>query len=378
MDERLLQYKDWARACMHVRCGFCREICPSYSQFKLDSYTAKGRLTLLYHWLAGNLEPSSAMAQRVYACTSCGLCDVACGYPQSEAIQAMKTVLFDSGVRPPEDYLAISTKTRQSGNPYGESAAKAKKVLRYVRESTHHPADVTLFFGCTEVFRNPEQVTSVLNILRAANVNFGVFPHSICCGSPVLRVGDLEQARAQAEKLTEKLEQYGTRTVAVSCSGCYRTFTKDYPSLLGRNPEFATLHTVQLIDQLLTERRLALRRLGKTITYHDPCHLGRHAGVYDEPRRILKAIPGAQFVEMEWNQKTSKCCGAGGGLKVGRPDDAAQIAARRVQEAEATGASVLVTACPFCVRNLTDGAKLVKSSVEVVTLESLVAGLIIP
>ena len=98
--------------------------------------------------------------------------------------------------------------------------------------------------------------------------------------------------------------------------------------------------------------------------------------MYDEPRRILKAIPGAELVEMEWNRKISRCCGAGGGLKVGRPSDSVEIASRRVQEAKETGASVLVTACPFCVRNLADGARLIGSDIEVRTIESLVSELV--
>jgi Fe-S oxidoreductase len=101
--------------------------------------------------------------------------------------------------------------------------------------------------------------------------------------------------------------------------------------------------------------------------------LGRHAGVYDEPRRILGAISGVELIEMEWNSKFSKCCGAGGGFRSGRPDDAIAIAAKRIREAESTGANLLVTACPFCLRNLSDGAKSIGSDIEVRTVESLVA-----
>ena len=121
MVERLEKYDEWARACMHVRCGLCRENCPAYSQLKLDSYSAKGKLTMLYHWLKGRLEPNDVMAERIFACTSCGLCDVACGYEQSTAIQEMKGVLFDSDISLPEGYKQISDRTRESGNPYAES-----------------------------------------------------------------------------------------------------------------------------------------------------------------------------------------------------------------------------------------------------------------
>jgi len=378
METRLAKYEDWARACMHVRCGFCRENCCSYNQFKFDSYSAKGRLTLLHHWLKGNLKPDSMMAQRIYACTGCGLCDIACGYPQSEAIQEMKTTLLESNILPPEDYMAISRRTRETGNPYAEDSLRASKLLRAVPKSGTGPAEFTLWFGCTEVFRSPQQIDDVTTILRAANVSFNVFPQNICCGSPVRRIGDIEQARVQAQRVAAQFEASGSHEIVVSCSGCYRTFTKDYPDLIGHAPAFSTAHTVQLIDRLIAEGRLALGPLSKTITYHDPCHLGRHCGIYDEPRRILKAIPGAELVEMEWNQKISRCCGAGGGLKVGRPLDSVEIASRRVQEAKETGASILVTACPFCLRNLADGARLIGSDIEVRTIESLVSELVKP
>ena len=146
-----------------------------------------------------------------------------------------------------------------------------------------------------------------------------------------------------------------------------------YPLLLGEEVTFSTIHSVQLLDQLVSDGRLALRPLNEEVTYHDPCHLGRHTGVYDEPRRILSAIPGIELIEMEWNRKFSKCCGAGGGFRSGRPEDAIAVAAQRVKEAESTGASILVTACPFCLRNLSDGAKSIDSDIEVRTIESLVA-----
>lgn len=376
MEDRLAKYEDWARACMHVRCGFCRENCCSYGQFKLDSYSAKGRLTLLYHWLKGDLTPDSVMAQRIFTCTSCGLCDVACGYPQSEAIQEMKTALLESNVLPPEDYVIISRRTREVGNPYAEDSSQASKLLRAVPKSGTDPAEFMLFFGCTELYRSPRQIDDVTKILRAAKVSFNVFPQNICCGSPARRIGDIEQARAQAEMVSAAFGSSGSHDVVVSCSGCYRAFTKDYPALMSQAPAFTTSHTVQLIDKLIAEDRLVLGSLNKRITYHDPCHLGRHCGVYDEPRRILRAIPGVELIEMEWNRKTSRCCGAGGGLKAARPADAAEIASRRIREAKETGASVLVTACPFCVNNLSDGARLVGSDIEVRTIESLVSELV--
>ena len=372
MIERLEKYDEWARACMHVRCGLCRENCPAYSQLRLDSYSAKGKMTMLFYWLKGRLEPDAVLAERVFACTSCGLCDVACGYEQSAAIQEMKGVLFDSAISLPEGYKQISDRTRESGNPYAEDREKARTFLESILERNVETADYTLFLGCTELYREQEQVTDVLRILRDAEVSFSVISENICCGSPAYRVGDQKQAQEQALSVAKMLKEKEQKVLA-SCAGCYRMFSHYYPLLLEEENPFPVIHSVQLIDQLISDGNLDLQPLDAKVTYHDPCHLGRHAGVYDEPRRILSAIPGVELVEMEWNRKFSKCCGAGGGFRSGRPDDAIAVAAHRVKEAESTGASILVTACPFCLRNLSDGAKSIGSDIEVRTIESLIA-----
>ncbi|MFW9804793.1 MAG: (Fe-S)-binding protein [Candidatus Thorarchaeota archaeon] len=212
----------------------------------------------------------------------------------------------------------------------------------------------------------------MLRLLRAAEVSFRVTSENVCCGSPVYRVGDQKQAREQALQVTRMLKEDG-RKVLASCAGCYRMFSHYYPLLLDEEDTFSVIHSVQLLDQLISDRKFTPRPLNAKITYHDPCRLGRHAGIYDEPRRILRAILGAELVEMEWNRKFSKCCGTGGGFRGGRPADAIAVAALRVEEAESAGADIFVTICPFCLRNLSDGAKSIGSSIEVRTIESLLA-----
>lgn len=374
--DRLEKYEDWARACMHVRCGFCRENCPAYSQLQLDSYAAKGKMTILYHLLKGNLELDEAVAERIFACTSCGLCDVACGYNQSEAIHEMKTVLYDQGVALPEGYMKISTKTRETGNPYSVDANEGTVFLQSLPESKLSVADYTLFLGCTQIYREKDEIDSLLKILRAAGVSFRIPTDQICCGSPTYRVGDEAQAREQAEKVTNLFEEMGSDEILVSCAGCFRMLSNDYEVLLNNDPKFKILHSMEFLQELIQEGKLEIRRLEAAITYHDPCHLGRHSGIYEAPRQVLSSITGVELVEMEWNRKFAKCCGAGGGFRSGRGEDAVAIAANRVQEAEATGASILVTACPFCLRNLRDGAQSINSQMKIESVESLLAELI--
>ena len=375
--DRLEKYEDWARACMHVRCGFCRENCPAYSQLQLDSYAAKGKMTILYHLLKGKLELDEAVAERVFACTSCGLCDVACGYNQSEAIHEMKTVLYDQGIALPEGYMKVSSKTRATGNPYSADANEGARFLQSLPESRLSTADYTLFLGCTQIYREGDEIDSLLKILRVAGISFRVPTEQICCGSPAYRVGDEAQAREQAVRVTNLFESMGSDNILVSCAGCYRMLAHDYEILLNSESKFKITHSMEFLQDLVQEGKIKIKPLDAIITYHDPCHLGRHSGIYDAPRQILSSIPEVQLVEMEWNQKFAKCCGAGGGFRAGKGEDAIAVAADRIREAEATGASILTTACPFCLRNLRDGAQSINSDMKIASVESLLAELII-
>ena len=177
----------------------------------------------------------------------------------------------------------------------------------------------------------------------------------------------------QAKAVLEMLDEVASKELLVSCSGCYKTFTGDYPGILESPLTLNAMHVTQFVDRLISNGSLTLSGLNAKVTYHDPCHLGRHSEIYEEPRRVLNSIPGVEPMEMDWNRQFSKCCGSGGGFRAARRDDAIQIAMRRIHEAEATGASILVTSCPFCLRNLRDGAALANSSLEVTSVESLVA-----
>ncbi len=374
--DRLEKYEDWARACMHVRCGFCRENCPAYSQLQLDSYAAKGKMTILYHLLKGNLDLDETVAERVFACTSCGLCDVACGYNQSEAIQELKTVLYDQDVALPEGYMKISTKTRESGNPYSADTREGSMFLQSIPESASSSADYTLFLGCTQIYREGDEIDSLLKVLRAAGVSFRTPTEQICCGSPAYRVGDEVQARDQAEKIVNLFKKMGSEEILVSCAGCYRMLAHDYGTLLNDDSDFKFIHTMEFLQELILGDKLKIKHFDAVITYHDPCHLSRHSEIYEPPRQILSSIPGITLVEMEWNRKFAKCCGAGGGFRSGKSEEAVAVAANRVREAENTGASILLTACPFCLRNLRDGAESIKSSIRIESVESLLADLV--
>ncbi|WJI10301.1 (Fe-S)-binding protein [Methanobacterium sp. CWC-01] len=206
------------------------------------------------------------------------------------------------------------------------------------------------FQGCTAREKLTRISKSTQELLDQAGVEYTVLDDEECCGSVLLRTGFTEDAREAMQKTYDKLQ--GERVV-VSCAGCYRTFREDYPLMVGK---VDVIHISQLLEELLSEGKLQLDREEVKVTYHDPCHLGRHLEEYESPRRVLERR--GELVEMDKNREEARCCGSGGGVKSAYPELSQSMAERRVEEARKTGAELLVTCCPFCVLNLESVGKI--------------------
>ncbi|MFX0103792.1 MAG: (Fe-S)-binding protein, partial [Candidatus Hodarchaeota archaeon] len=151
--------------------------------------------------------------------------------------------------------------------------------------------------------------------------------------------------------------------------GCYRTLKLDYTDLL-QELGIEVLHSIEFVEKYIDEKNIALKNIGLNVTYHDPCHLGRHANLYEPQRKILRKI--ANLTEMKATKEHAKCCGAGGGVKKAFPDLALNIAKSRIEEAVETGADYLVSSCPFCYRNLSDAIKTLDSKIIMKDLTQLI------
>lgn len=206
------------------------------------------------------------------------------------------------------------------------------------------------FRGCVVREKLPEIADATEKILKKAGIKHEIIEDEGCCGSFLLRTGFQDDA---IEVMKETLKELEGRKILVSCAGCYNTLKNDYKNLLG--VELDVIHTSQLFSQLIREGKLTLQKTPMKVTYHDPCHLGRHSGVYDEPREVLEAA--AELVEMEDSRERSHCCGAGAGVKSAFPQTANKIAKKRIKDAENTGADTIATACSFCILNLKDTLK---------------------
>jgi len=234
-------------------------------------------------------------------------------------------------------------------------------------------ASTLYFVGCTTAYRRPEIARATLKILRKAMVDFTIMNDEICCGSVFFRAGITDLAKELAASNLENIRKTDADTVITSCAGCYRMLKLDYPTLLSPI-DFKVLHTVEFLSSLIESGDVKFETKSKLkVSYHDPCHLGKHCGIYEEPRKILEKIPNTEMAEMEWTRDKSFCCGAGAGLKALAEDLAISIARRRLDDAVGRGAEVIVSACPFCKHNLLDSARKYNVKIEVKDIAEIVA-----
>ncbi len=341
-------------------CGFCKSVCPVFEGTGWDPGVARGRIILSYGLMNQDIPADPSVVESLYQCTTCKDCQRRCpsNVKVVEVVERARRDLVDHGYMLPAHRKVVDSIMR-FGNPYGER----KKVSEVFAQSPRK-AKTGYFVGCTSAFRNPQTGRATISILKKLGEDFTLL-NEMCCGSVMERVGGSEEeVRDIMRRNIESIASQGVEQVVFSCAGCYRMFKEEYPKHV--DVPFKVRH----ISEFLAERDLHLAPLKKTITYHDPCHLGRHSGVYRAPREVIAKIPGAQFKEMSKSAETAGCCGGGGGVRSAYPELSGQIAAKRVKDA--SFADVLITACPFCVNNLRVGREKSGCTVEVVDLVEVI------
>ncbi|MHA2051924.1 MAG: (Fe-S)-binding protein, partial [Promethearchaeota archaeon] len=286
--------------------------------------------------------------------------------------EALRADLVEAGF-PVESQVPMNKAMAELLNPYEQdNKAKlnwTKEVDFKIKDANTEDAETLFFVGCTSALTPQIKHVAIATakILNKLGIDFSVFgEQEVCCGSVGMRTGDRKSFGEVAEENAKLFKKRGIKRIVTSCAGCYRTFKKDYgESLEG----IEILHSIEFLNNIIAEKNINLKTLGITTTYHDPCHLGRHMGVYEAPREILSKI--STQTEMKTNRVGSMCCGAGGGVKKGFPELSMDMAKNRVKEAEETGAEYLVSTCPFCYRNLDDAIKETDSNLKMADLVEL-------
>jgi len=348
----LEDFKDELETCFGTSCGFCERGCPVYQSLKVKTLCMKGRNRTMLGLLQGRFEISPAVVQAAFECTLCGNCDRWCALKNTEHTQAFREYLLKHGVEPMKEHSSLAASLKNYGNPWFQPRSARNRWTKglNIPKATPGNAEVLFFAGCTSAVT--KQLTKSLvasaKLLQSAGVEFATLGQDEpCCGSTLQRIGQTEAFEKLASDNIAKLESLGTKKIITPCPGCYVTLKK---SAEKHGSKLKVVHISQEIASLVKNGKLKIKRSPEMMTYHDPCHLGRLGGVFEEPRTIVEAI--GTLVEMSNNRYESRCCGAGAGLQSAFPKLSRDLAAKRVAEAKSTGATTLVTSCPFCETQL--------------------------
>ncbi|RLB37948.1 MAG: (Fe-S)-binding protein [Deltaproteobacteria bacterium] len=372
---------DWARIEREFyqcnKCGLCLAACPVGKELLLEKYTPRGKIQLARFCRNGNLEITERLREIFAECLLCGACSVVCpsGVSLTDLFIAMREMLTSSiglhaNMKPAIESVKENYNISNEDNDERDEWAEDLEDL-YSKVSHKERAEVVYFIGCVASFFPMVQSIprNVIRILDSAGVDFAVLGgREWCCGFPLLGAGAPEDMKVVKEHNLEMVRSLGAKSVVFSCPSCYRTWREYYGT------DFSLSHVTEFIAELLDKGRLRLGSMdGHTVTYHDPCDLGRHGGVFDAPRKVIQSIPGISLKEMESNRALSTCCGGGGNLEMTDPELSRRLAIKRIEQALATGADTLVTACQQCVRTLKGAARRGKIDLNVVDITDLVA-----
>lgn len=335
------------------QCGMCTATCP-WTEVRGESLRKMLRLAQLG---VGGLE-----GDFLWLCTTCRACTARCprGVDIPNVIRAAREFVTAAGAEP-DRLKTVRGHLSTVRNPYGRNPEERTKWAEGLGVRPFEPGmDLLLFVGCTGAYdpRIRTVARALARILDAAGVRFGILGNDeVCEGDPALRIGDTPLFQSLAETNAATFRARGVEHVVTISPHSYEVLKDEYPKL-GAKVEVE--HYTQLLARLADGDRLKLRPDGdRRVTYHDPCYLGRHHGIYEEPRKVLESIPGLRLEEMERNRSESLCCGGGGGRIFLETPTGERFSDLRIAQAERTEASVLCSACPYCVLNLEDSAKTV-------------------
>ena len=330
------------------QCGLCDVVCPwnkvrTFSMRKLIREAAFGL--------------SEVEGEDIWRCTTCGYCPAQCprGVKQIDVSVALRRLASQYEMFPASVKSARTARASliSEGNPLqGERDKRADWAKGLSVKAYEEDMEALYFVGCYFSYdpRMKKVAKATVNILQQAGINFGILGEKEnCCGESIRKTGSEQVFKKLAKENIKAFIDNGVKKIIVSSPHCYHTFKNEYPEFM---VNFEVVHMNQYVLELINEGRLELKgEFEKTVTYHDPCYLGRHNGIYDAPRNLLNKVPGLSLVEMEACGKNSLCCGGGGGrIWMDTPQEE-RFSDIRLKQAKAAGAQILATSCPYCITN---------------------------
>ena len=328
------------------QCGLCDVVCPwnRVRNFSMRKIVREATFGL-----------TDIESDDIWLCSTCGSCPQQCprDVRQIESGVALRRIATEYGVFPAtaKPVRGVSASLTAEGNPLNEKREDRAKWAEGLSVKTFtEEMEVLYFSGCYLSYdpRLKKVAVATANILNKAGIDFGILgTKENCCGESIRKTGDEELFKRLAKENIKTFIDHGVRKILVSSPHCYHTFKNEYPEF---RVNFEVVHISQYLSELINEGRLELNKeYGKKVAYHDPCYLGRHNGIYEEPREVLKKVPGLELNEMPESRQTSLCCGGGGGRIWMETLKGERFSDLRLEQAIGVGAEVLVTSCPYCI-----------------------------
>ena len=333
------------------QCGKCDTVCPwnRVRKFSMRKLIREATFGL-----------SEIEREEIWRCTTCGKCPQRCprDVKQIDDMIALRRVatgynVFPAAVKP---YRAVSSGLAGQGNPFNEDRKTRADWAEGLSVKPFAEGMDVLYFPCCYTCYDPrlkKVARATAAILNKAGVDFGILgSKENCCGESIRKTGNEDLFKRLARENIKTFIDNGVKKIVVSSPHCYHTFKNEY---LEFRVNFEVVHISQYLFGLVNDGRLRItKEYGKRITYHDPCYLGRHNGIFDEPRGVLKKVPGVELVEMPESRVDSLCCGMGGGRIWAETEKSERFSNLRVEQAIELGAEEVVTSCPYCITALED------------------------
>ena len=369
-------------------CSMCVDVCPAVlaakdgrlsgmyrlSELRRIMRSRTGLLQRFFRRQAVTEEQLKHFSDTVFACTLCGRCQQVCpsGILLKDLWLSLRQDLVHCHAYPAKVDM-IAENLAESHNVFDEDNEERAEWVEDMPEAPDNGyikdrADVVYFTGCVSSYFPMAQTIpmAVVEIFDAARVNFTLLgEEEWCCGFPMLGAGLRDRMEDLIDHNIRAVRAKGAQKVVFSCPSCYQMWREHYPK------EFELYHITRFANELMVSGHLALKDLSLTVTYHDPCDLGRGSGEYHAPRQIIRSIPGVKLVEMSHNRENCLCCGGGGNLEMIDTGLSSDIAKAKIEEALQTGAQAIVTSCQQCVRTMTTYARRNKVAIEVMDITQL-------
>ena len=350
------------------QCGKCDTVCPwnEVTRFSIRKVVREAVFGL-----------SEIEKEEIWRCTACGRCPSLCprDVKQINDVIALRRIATKYGVYPGsvKPIRTINAGLQSQGNPFNEERQKRRDWAEGLSVKDFDGKTEYLYFpGCYLSYdpRLKKVARAVAGILTKGEVSFGILgSKENCCGESIRKTGNEELFQRLAKENIKTFIDSGVKKIIVSSPHCYHTFKNEYTEF---RVNFEIIHITQLILKLLKDGRLKIKgEYRKKVTYHDPCYLGRHNGIFDEPREILHSIPGLELIELEHSKMNSLCCGMGGGRVWMETPKEERFSNIRLEQAVKLGVQELITACPYCITAFED-SRLVLNLSEKIEIKDIV------